>query len=479
VRIDETTPEAPVAIGEVLAGKYRVERVLGKGGMGVVVAATHVELGQRVALKFLLPDRAGDPELHRRFLREARAVANLRTEHVTRVRDVGMLPNGAPFIVMDLLEGRDLGAVLLQRGRLPIAEVAEYVLQACEAVGEAHRAGIVHRDLKPANLFLTTRADGLPCVKVLDFGVARVAGVMELKLTETGQMVGSPLYMSPEQMKGRVAVDPRADIWALGIILHELVAGRPPFSGDSLVLTTKVLLMPPQPLREVLPGAPAAFEAVILRCLEKERERRWPDVGALAEALLPFASPRAAPYAARVAGVLGIGGAGGASRLGSLVPLGVAATLPAMSVQALGTHRTTTSGATAEPAPPQPRRRTLAAVTGAAIVAVGLACAGLVMLRLGALAPSAPNATVTVLPVASSNGGAGLSLPADPVASTAPSASASTAAPAAAAQPGSSTVPSGGAPKPNVAPRLAPTVPPAPTPRPPDLDTYSRDTRTR
>ena len=204
------------------------------GDMGVVVAALHVGLEQRVALKFLLAHRQ-NPGLHERFLREARAVVSLKSQHVTRVSDVGTLDSGAPYMVMELLDGQDLDALVEKRGPLPIPEAVEYVLQACEAVGEAHRAGIVHRDLKPANLFLTTNADGSPCVKVLDFGVSKFTGANQLKLTAEGAAVGSPLYMSPEQMLAKGDVDTRSDIWALGVILYELVAGRTPFHAETMV----------------------------------------------------------------------------------------------------------------------------------------------------------------------------------------------------------------------------------------------------
>src|SRR3954470_13666053 len=214
--------EAPVQEGEILAGKYRVERVLGVGGMGVVVAATHLQLDERVAIKFLVPDALSSDEAVARFAREARAAVKIKSEHVARVIDVGTLDNGAPYMVMEYLEGGDLSRVLQAQGPLPVEDAVEYVLQACEAIAHAHVLGIVHRDLKPANLFLTKRNDGSQSVKVLDFGISKVlsgnsgASSSDAAMTRTRAVMGSPLYMSPEQMTSTRDVDGRTDIWALG-----------------------------------------------------------------------------------------------------------------------------------------------------------------------------------------------------------------------------------------------------------------------
>jgi len=217
---------ATVQPGDVLCDRYRVDRVLGSGGMGVVVLAEHIELRERVAIKFLLDSAADDVELSERFLREARAAVRIRSEHVVRVSDVGRLPSGAPYLVMEYLEGEDLSQ-RLERGRVPIEDAVDYVMQCCEAMHVAHRAGIVHRDLKPANLFLTQRPDGSPIIKVLDFGISKVGGAeaAQLSLTRTQTMMGSPLYMSPEQMRSSKDVSPSTDIWSLGVILHELISG--------------------------------------------------------------------------------------------------------------------------------------------------------------------------------------------------------------------------------------------------------------
>jgi eukaryotic-like serine/threonine-protein kinase len=285
---------SPVKEGDILAQKYRVESVLGEGGMGVVVSATHLALGQRVALKFLLPEASMQGDTVARFLREAQASVKMKGEHVARVTDVGTLDSGLPYMVMEYLEGADLGQVLASRGPLPIEEAVDYLLQACEAVAEAHSVGVIHRDLKPANLFLTRGADGLPCVKVLDFGISKIApeaGAIDPAMTKSQDVIGSPFYMSPEQMRSSRAVDPRADIWSLGVILHELLTGDLPFQGENVTeICAAVLQSPPPALRDRRPDAPPALCSVVVRCLERDVEARFPSVAELASALFPFAT---------------------------------------------------------------------------------------------------------------------------------------------------------------------------------------------
>ncbi|MGA3122604.1 MAG: serine/threonine-protein kinase [Polyangiaceae bacterium] len=231
---------AGVRQGDVLGGKYRIERVLGVGGMGVVVAARHIELDSRVALKFLLPELVASPEAVARFAGEARAAVQIQNEHVARVLDVGTLDNGAPYMVMEFLEGRDLSTWLEQRGPLPVEQAVEFILQACVAVADAHRLGIIHRDLKPANLFCIRRTDGQFVVKVLDFGISKLRRTPEgdrasgMSVTKTSALMGSPLYMSPEQMRSSKDVNAQTDVWALGVILFELLTGRAPFLGETV-----------------------------------------------------------------------------------------------------------------------------------------------------------------------------------------------------------------------------------------------------
>jgi serine/threonine-protein kinase len=292
---------APVREGEVLGGKFRVDKVLGWGGMGVVVAATHLQLDQKVALKFLLPQALGNTELVSRFAREARAAARIKSEHVVRVLDVGNLPDGAPFMVMEYLDGSDLAQTVRRNGALSVAVAVDFMVQACEAIAEAHAAGIVHRDLKPANLFLARGGDGTPVVKVLDFGISKMALGGDDGMTRTTAMMGSPLYMSPEHLQSSRDVDQRTDLWALGIILHEMLAGSVPFSADTMPqLCVKIMNEPPAPIRVVRPDVPVEIENAILRCLERDRSRRFPTAADLALALAPFGSPKTQLLAEKV-----------------------------------------------------------------------------------------------------------------------------------------------------------------------------------
>ena len=295
--------------GTLLMGKYRVEKILGQGAMGIVVAATHLGFGTRVAMKFMLPGKGMSEERRERFLQEARIAARLTSAHAGKVLDVGTMDlSGAatPYLVMEYLEGKDLDAVLDEGGVLPFSLAVGYILQVCEAVAEAHRAGIVHRDLKPANLFLTRFADGSPCVKVLDFGVSKLIEP-GANLTHATAVLGSPLYMSPEQMEASKDVDARSDVWALGIVLYQLVANLTPFHGEGIQqVCTRVFFSEPTPLATFRIGAPPGFEAVLLRCFEKRREQRFQNVAELAAALVPFAPARAIVHAERAAGILGL-----------------------------------------------------------------------------------------------------------------------------------------------------------------------------
>jgi serine/threonine-protein kinase len=300
---EQSPPRQP---GDVVAGKYRVEGVIGFGGMGVVLAARHEVLEQRVAIKFLAGHLASDPEGCARFMREARLAARLQSDHVARVFDVAVAPDGLPYMVMELLDGVDLDRELATRGALPIAEAVGYVLEALDALAEAHDLGIVHRDLKPANLFLATRPDGSRRVKVLDFGISKALrqGGEDASRTTTAVTMGSPGYMSPEHIRSARSVDLRTDLWSMGVILYELLTCKPAFDGESVGDTFAAIREDALPrVRDHRPEVPEALAAIVDRCLERDRERRWPDARTLAEALAPFAGearPRRATAAIAV-----------------------------------------------------------------------------------------------------------------------------------------------------------------------------------
>jgi eukaryotic-like serine/threonine-protein kinase len=303
---------SPVPIGSVLADKYVVERVLGVGGMGTVVAAHHRVLDQRVALKFLHGPALADPTIVERFIREARIVAKLESPFVARVSDVGVLDSGSPFIVMELLTGGDLAQRIeayATLGPLPVADAVDRVLEALDALAEAHSLDVVHRDLKPANLYLAARADGTVATKVLDFGISKVMTVAEgpgpLSLTNDAAVMGTPHYMAPEQVRSAKSIDVRADIWAMGAVLYETLTGRAPFDGETVgAVFAAVLEKAPAPLSSLREGVPPELESVVLRCLSKDPVNRYADCAALAIALAPFGSGRAAASVARASAVL-------------------------------------------------------------------------------------------------------------------------------------------------------------------------------
>ncbi len=284
--------------GTMLGGKYRVERVLGQGGMGVVIEATHVGLMQRVAIKFLRNEAKAITGALDRFGREARACAQIQSEHVVRVFDTGVFETGEPYIVMELLAGEDLRTRLERRGVLSPSEAASFAIEACEALAQAHALGIVHRDLNPANLIVVARPDGSALLKVLDFGISKLHAEGSAQ-TSANVTLGSPRYMSPDQIKTPRDVDARTDVWALGVVLYEALAGRPPFDGDGMIgLATSIATERPAPLPQQVPNELAG---VVMRCLEKDRRLRFTNVSDLALALRPFATTEGRVIADRVA----------------------------------------------------------------------------------------------------------------------------------------------------------------------------------
>jgi serine/threonine-protein kinase len=272
----------------LIGGKYEVSRVLGEGGMGVVYLARHVDLGRSVAVKVLRADALRDPQAVERFRREARVAASLKSGHVARILDFGTLEDGAPFMVMEHLDGSDLDGELVRRGALPVAEAAGYILQACEAIKEAHQLGVVHRDLKPGNIFLANDR-GARVAKVLDFGISKLVADQNVRMTQTQSSFGTPLYMSPEHMRSVKNVDHRTDIWSLGVILYEAVTGRVPFEADTATAVAVAVatepLVPPSHHR---PGLPPELDAVVARALEKDPARRYQSIEELAEGLKPL-----------------------------------------------------------------------------------------------------------------------------------------------------------------------------------------------
>jgi serine/threonine protein kinase len=300
-------------VGSRIAQKYEIERVLGAGGMGVVVAARHVQLGQRVAIKFLRAGALADPAAGARFLREAQAAVALTSDHVTKVLDVGELPSGAPFMVMEYLAGVDLAEHLRTSGTMAIVDAIDAVLQACEAIAEAHALGIIHRDLKPANLFVTRRIDGAPFVKVLDFGISKTSslgvGASAGGLTATGFAMGSPSYMSPEQIRNAKAADPRSDVWSMGVILYQLLTGVAPFAGETIGETfARIMSDDPVPVRQLRPEVPEGLAATIAQCLERSLDRRVQTIAQLAMQIAPFGAPDALIAAQRVVHIARSGG---------------------------------------------------------------------------------------------------------------------------------------------------------------------------
>ncbi|WP_433936145.1 serine/threonine protein kinase [Sorangium cellulosum] len=366
-----------IAPGTVIARKYRVERTIGRGGMGLVVEALHLDLDTRVAIKFLLPEFMSYTEAAERFMREARTVAKLQTHHVVRVLDVAALDSGEPYMVMELLDGEDLACHAAEAGTLAIGECIDHIVQACEALAEAHALGIVHRDLKPANLFLTKRPDGAPLIKVLDFGVSKIltGDTGNVSLTQTTTILGSALYMSPEQMRSSKSVDPRTDIYALGVCLFEIIGGRPPYVADSFPeLCAKIYTSPPEPLQDLRPEVPEGLVEVIEKSIAREPEDRYQSIAEFVQALAPYAAPGTRTT---IAGILRLH----AAELDLPPPASRAAmtrTLSRASRASSGGPSVTDKGArTAGSTPPADdeaprRRRTLLYVAvGAVAVAVG------------------------------------------------------------------------------------------------------------
>ncbi len=394
--------QVPFSTGDVIARKYEVTGLLGSGGMGYVISARHVELGEMMALKFLRPEALVHPELVERFAREARAAAKIRSEHIANVFDVGALPDGTPFIVMEYLAGQDLADLLHHEGALAISNAVELIMQALEALAAAHAHGIVHRDIKPENLFLTRQAQGLDFVKVLDFGISKIALPRGKRdLVRTQMTLGSPVYMSPEQIRRSDQVDARSDIWSIGCVLFELITGVTAFDEPSLLeLSAAILEREPVPLLTLRPDASEELELVILRCLAKNPDDRYQNVAELAVALYPFAPRRARISAERCYHTLKNAGLVSTElQLASVYPPGMSslrATTPS-AVAPAPSPRTTTPAAIdirVDDDPVTPPRRSRSALWGA--LGVAAAAAAFFALRVREMPPGPVTAAPAV-----------------------------------------------------------------------------------
>ncbi len=277
-------------VGMVLEGKYEVIRRIGEGGMGEVYEGRHRVIGRRVAVKFLRGEYARDPEVALRFENEARVAGGSEHENIAGVYDVGALADGTRYLVMEFIDGEDVDKLVQREAPLSVARSVFIVIQACRALDVVHQRGIVHRDLKPANLFLARRADKTDLVKVLDFGIAKLKPADGQPGTKTGTAIGTAHYMSPEQARGERAVDMRSDVYSLGVILYELLSGKKPHDGDSLLsILHKVMTQPPVPLGSVRSGLPHALHAVVRRAMAADVAERYATVAEFGDALLPFA----------------------------------------------------------------------------------------------------------------------------------------------------------------------------------------------
>jgi serine/threonine protein kinase len=427
--------------GARIADKYVVERLIGEGGLGLVVAARHVHLDQVVAIKTLRPNALASKGVAERFLREARLAAKIRSEHVVHVYDVGTMPDATPYMVMEYLAGTDLGRQLNASGPLPVDKAVDYVLQACEALAEAHIAGIVHRDIKPDNLFIATSAGGKSILKILDFGISKMATrhtTSGNELTEAGDKFGTPVYMSPEQLLSARDVDARTDVWAIGVVLYELLTGKLPFDGDLPVLCAAILTKPHMPLATARPYLPAALETVIARCLEKDVEKRFQNVAELAQELRGLAGPVSQVRIDHVVQL--IRGAGESVRPATPHPQAVARAMrddPTLAETSSERAATTGSGVSAWGAAPpgdskngRGSRVRVVALVAASVTAAALGLAAIAGARAHPAASAQPASPVPATSVAASVPAPETAAPATPQPLPAAAADPSVAAPA-------------------------------------------------
>lgn len=388
-----------VEVGRTILGKYRVEGLLGKGGMGVVARVVHLRLGEPMAIKMLRASVVKRPQFVHRFLREAKAAARLRSEHVCRVFDVGVLKNGAPYMIMEYLEGMDLSEHMRSHGLPQISVAVELLLQACDGLREAHDKGIVHRDIKPANFFVTQRSDGSPLIKLLDFGISKIqSDDDEMELTSTKTTLGTPVYMSPEQLRSSKQVDARADIWSLGVIMYQLLSGKRPFEGETLSsLCMNIGMDEPPPLPDTVPPELAA---IVMRCLQKEPEKRFASVDELALALAPFveSAPSHSVSARRLTRMLTAAGSEATpisyESVYESVQMTPGSVQTTSSTLAGSAGQVSDSVAVVEPSAGMIRRRWRVILAAASIVVTGLAVLSIMVMRNGGEAKP-PNESVS------------------------------------------------------------------------------------
>lgn len=445
--------------GTILAGRYRVVRTLGQGGMGTVLEVVHAELGERYALKLLNGESSTDAESLARFANEARVAARLRSEHLVRVTDMGQLPTGEPFLVMDYLEGMDLEHVV-SRGPAPIPTAITWVLQACAGLALLHAEGFVHRDIKPSNLFLARERDGRHLVKVLDFGLAKVTGPGAARLTSTRANFGTPAFMAPEQVMSAKNVDARCDQHAIGLVLFELLTGRSAFEGETVGAITVAIATQPAPrVSRFRPDVPPAIDDAVARALAKHPNERFSTLAGLARAIAPFGDAHARALLEMIERTLG--------------PPPPDAVVVAQSASPVDSRRVArgadiTAGPTSRRATEERARSTLWFVAGAAVVGIGAGLGlTLFVMRSNGAAGSGTTSPAPIVSDVSAPLSSSAAPPVTPVAQGGETA-ASAAPSVSAAEPAASA-------SPPVKPKSAPRTPPAPRPSPKGgvLDNYT------
>jgi serine/threonine-protein kinase len=393
-----------VEIGQLLDNKYRIVRLLGEGGMGAVYEGENVRIHHRVAIKVLHPNIAADSGARERFEREAQAAGRIGSEHIVEVFDLGELPSGARYMVMEFLAGEPLSARVASQGRIPPAFLAPLMLQLLDGLGAAHQAGIIHRDLKPENVFLQRAKSGHDFVKIVDFGVSKfsaLSGGSAMSMTRTGAVVGTPYYMSPEQVKGQKNIDHRSDLYSAGIVLFECVTGQLPFQAETFnELIFKIALEPPLDPEVAVPGLDPEFARIVRKSTAREANDRYQTATEFAQAIADWMQLRNImdPAMQRGASMLG----GMPQGLSNSTPLPMHNTGPNLAITpnppSPALQKTTASGSVVTPSPSSTTKRSGGAIAAlAAIGAITVIAAGVGVMRArggttpqASVAPAAP-----------------------------------------------------------------------------------------